>query len=54
MPRNNRVSRTMDGKVKIVLNSIELVLTEAAFIEFMEAALNTLQAIVGARPKAGA
>jgi hypothetical protein len=51
MPRHNSVHRTMDGKIKVCINTIEHTLTEPAFIEFMEQALNVMQAIAAQQKK---
>lgn len=46
----NRVFKSLGTTdVTIVLNGIRIVLSEDAFIDFMEKALNTMQAIVAAR-----
>lgn len=54
MPRRNRTYRK-DGHVCVVLEGIIFTLTEPAFIEFMEQALNTLQGIAASqhRPSVG-
>jgi hypothetical protein len=54
MRKGNRVYKSLGTTdVTIVLNNIVIVLSEEAFIAFMENAMNTLQAIAAARKKGG-
>lgn len=50
MPRRNRVYRR-DGKIVLVVDSVEHTMTEPAFLTLMEQAINVLQAIAGSRHK---
>lgn len=51
MPRHNHVARNLDGSITMVIDSVAHTMTEAAFIAFMEAAINTLQAIAALQHK---
>lgn len=47
----NRVVREMDGRITIVINQVQLTLTEPAFLAFMEQAIDVLQRIAGSQHK---
>jgi len=59
MPRHNHVTRQLAAPgaaapVVVVIDSVQHTMSESAFIAFMEAALNVLQAIVAQKHKGGA
>lgn len=51
MPRQNRVARELDGRIAVVIDGVIHYLTEPAFIAFMEAAIDVLQAIAAQQHK---
>lgn len=51
MPRQTRVARELDGRIAVVIDGVIHYLTEPAFIAFMEAAIDVLQAIAAQQHK---